>query len=1675
MSVLAMAFVCGAMERPVAAQCTVTSPLRQFAPSGNPLGYGPSGHFKSGFATTIEMYTSGGAKKLIMHENFGYTTYDLSNPGAPVSSGGQDIENLQGTWAKTGDGFSTITTATVSADGSRALVGTRTLSHGTLLMKPNGTSFSFAGEFNPANASSLVVDLVNGRYIAYALYGQGSSVPLRVADVTNFVGAPNTEKVGSISSESVTGARVGFNMIRAGHYMVYSTGDGIAVIDGNNIPGSGGIAANIGTHVFSTGDFGLPGGHYVGDFAAAVHPVDGKLHIMVHTKTVGGSANSSGVALGRTSDGVNLTVVGAKLTLPGQWANATPVNSGSMVATADDLIVMTWARVISSGGYDNKLTTYSASGWGTDFTPSLVASSSAFQGSSGTLFATPVVMRGFAQGTQVNAYVGTGEAAFALSMTCSGSTSSPATADMIVQTDPGNVTLSDGANVFLGDKFKITPSVSPSPNTQPLIDWRFDYDFHASSSEDNGSLPRIKFPDEQGGATPPSLMSLVGPCDPSVSGTTASTGVGCWNSVTTNAFPSSDFSRAVAAGDSKMLTLALEARNANGSNGLRTFRLNFTVPRVKLKNSSFLSTTSSTAVLDGSEGTPQTSGYKWYFGGDPLAPQGEILTQDTSCAGAACNHTFAGKGNYNYFLSVPYANGYTSPDCANPCNQSLGSVAITDVVLAFTAPSSVQKANPTFTVTSQSTQGAVTSCSTGLEYNVCNATAGACSAGTYSPLSLSGSGLGGSASIPTPADPGSYYLRIRYNYQNASGCSLANWTPNTVAGSPTAWSFIVSNVTPTIRVGIAGAAPIVCGLGAGGGGNACQVTVGDALVAQVFVNGAADAGTGATWTAPGASPGTGSGGTYSFSYGSQGTKTLTLVGYGQTVTQGIDVGAAYVPVTPLTVNSVNASPSSASPNQAISFSASASGGTGSISYTWSFSDGGSGTGSSVSHAFASAGTFSGTVTARTTGGDSAARSVSVSIGTVVVPTNIDFTIKDDATGVLVQYSSAFGYGANSGQVLRMVPVNASGALSWDFGDGTSSTELSPAKTYTTATDKVYTVKLVANGQTRQATIEITGGLGPQLSGGYTYRYGDGTAVNTAVVTTGKSIRFTASDAADTFVWDFNDGTAIATTAIVDHTFNGYGTFRVVLSVTKAGLTPATTTSPTSFTIPPPPEPDQWLVPGMAYSEGQGGAQWQSDLSVYNPHTTQPMTISLAFLDGQVALTNPNSLVWSQYVLAKGQTITFANVLKNPPFSLPKGKYGAILVRGDVLPSQPVFSSRTYNSGTGSGTYGLSMAATAVSGGVHLGAQAPAAVAASRLIGLREDAGSYTNFGMANLKADYASVEVKFLDANGNPLGTPVMFNLNPYGVAQYNNVLSADPPLGAGYRDPVSTYSAAVRVISGTAVSPYATVIDRISKDPIFITPPTHPSSSYRLPGIIRAQGLNETLWRSNLVLYNPSASPRKVNLTYSFLSDNGLQARSSVSKFLDMAPNQILAADDFVKVWLNLQESDRTNFSNSWVDVSPAAGDTNVDPLLLMGHTYNNQPTGNVGLQIPGFTTDDGVSSLTTKKRLLMTGLTSSTAYRTNVAFFLVSQTAGGAAQANIKLLDSTGVVLKTVAISLDAFNAFVQKNDGELFGDIGGNKSNMSVVLENVSGSSQIAGYATVIDQISGDAILIAAQPAP
>jgi len=193
----------------------------------------------------------------------------------------------------------------------------------------------------------------------------------------------------------------------------------------------------------------------------------------------------------------------------------------------------------------------------------------------------------------------------------------------------------------------------------------------------------------------------------------------------------------------------------------------------------------------------------------------------------------------------------------------------------------------------------------------------------------------------------------------------------------------------------------------------------------------------------------------------------------------------------------------------------------------------------------------------------------------------------------------------------------------------------------------------------------------------------------------------------------------------------------------------------------------------------------------------------------------------------------------------------------------------------------------------------------------------------------------------------------------------------------------------------------------------------------------------------------------------------------INIGPNQVVQASDFVGLWLRLPADDTTNYTNAYLDVTPDA--TNTDPILVIGRAFNNQPGGNVGLQLQGFTADDGASATGTNRRLILTGLHSNAAYRTNIALFLAAPGASGTVGANVKVYDVSGTLLKTKTVGLDAYNSFIQLNDGDLFGDITAQKDNLTVVVDGLSGTTAIGGYGTAIDAISGDATYAVFQAVP
>ena len=119
-------------------------------------------------------------------------------------------------------------------------------------------------------------------------------------------------------------------------------------------------------------------------------------------------------------------------------------------------------------------------------------------------------------------------------------------------------------------------------------------------------------------------------------------------------------------------------------------------------------------------------------------------------------------------------------------------------------------------------------------------------------------------------------------------------------------------------------------------------------------------------------------------------------------------------------------------------------GTGILNYLWNFGDGGTSTQINPSHIYNSAGSFTVSLITQNQNGckDTIIQPGIVNIGTV----NANFS----STG------SCVGGGISFSNLSTPAPVSAS----WDFGDGTTATQLSPVKVYTTPGS--FSVKLVSN-------------------------------------------------------------------------------------------------------------------------------------------------------------------------------------------------------------------------------------------------------------------------------------------------------------------------------------------------------------------------------------------------------------------------------------------------------------------------------------------------------------------------------------------------------------------------------------------------------------------------------------
>ena len=309
--------------------------------------------------------------------------------------------------------------------------------------------------------------------------------------------------------------------------------------------------------------------------------------------------------------------------------------------------------------------------------------------------------------------------------------------------------------------------------------------------------------------------------------------------------------------------------------------------------------------------------------------------------------------------------------------------------------------------------------------------------------------------------------------------------------------------------------------------------------------------------------------------------------------------------------------------------------------------------------------------------------------------------------------------------------------------------------------------------------------------------------NPAPANAGEAVTFTDTSLNRPIAWSWNFGDGgTATAQNPTHTFASAGVYKVTLTATN--LAGSAESSRLVFVGGSTGSPaaggtggaNIWYIPASARAAGLNNTQWTTDAVIFN-RSGVPAQVYLAFLSaGRSNLGGDPTSVLS---IPAGSTVELKNVVE-ARFGLTSAA-GGIQVASDS--ANLVITSRTFNSGGGSGTYGQYIP----------GYKTTAALTSGRigyLVQLSENDEFRTNIGFQSASGNETVVQVRLMDSNGALLSTQSV-TVPPFGYVQKSAIFQT-----AGVA-PQSNARAEIQIVGGTGpLFGYASIVDNRSGDPIY-------------------------------------------------------------------------------------------------------------------------------------------------------------------------------------------------------------------------------------------------------------------
>jgi PKD repeat protein len=618
---------------------------------------------------------------------------------------------------------------------------------------------------------------------------------------------------------------------------------------------------------------------------------------------------------------------------------------------------------------------------------------------------------------------------------------------------------------------------------------------------------------------------------------------------------------------------------------------------------------------------------------------------------------------------------------------------------------------------------------------------------------------------------------------------------------------------------------------------------------------------------------------------------------------------------------------------------------------------------------------------------------------------------------------------------------------WDFGDSTTKVNTRQA-THSFTNSGSYPVKLRVYNNAGEWTYSKTVNVQGSTSGKPTPQITPTTFPSNGVK--GKSLTFTAtSNMATTtgWTWSFGDGTGNDTSqagqtkqsSTITHTFTKTGTFTVKATGRNsedAATAPVGVAQGSIVIADAPAIPEyRFLLPVTAHAAGMGGSKWRTDVQIYNPDPqvseTKPLVMEAEF-KGHVY---PLQMIKSTHIYEDflGQLL-----------SQQKDDQGPVIITTKSATTPPQIWTRTYNQSE-NGTFGQFIPAIRLDNAGGAGAVAEGTY---YLAGLRHDDRYRTNVGFLNPNAAAITATV-------------TVFDDRHYGIKQFTRTLQPFQLDQITLKNVVENlptdrpFSVEIEVPSGNWLVAYASFIDGLSQDPVYLQAirDTDVASADFSTTIIPGVG-HTGAWRSDVTIFNPDQQGLEFTLQYFDGGGNKLAEAPGIR----VDPRQFIQYGDILKQGVLGNVADGLG-TLKIVNTSVIPND--LQPMSF-ARTYNDDgANGTFGQGIPAFAA--ARANVKPYKPALLAGVRNSSGeYYTNIGLVNVST---AEVTATVTLLDPiSGGAVTSIPYTLSPNQTIVGRFNG--WGSI-------TTGTFKIEATGDVWAFASMVDERTKDPEYVAATP--